>query len=83
MMDYSNEIIGVCTSWLHENDLKALKRSAFHRKAQCRSYGCHTGESMSAKWRSATGVRMWGAHGKTDYANPLKPVISPGGYWKY
>jgi len=83
MFDYSSQIMGVCTAWLHERDLKQLKRSAFNRKAECRSYGCHTGESMSAKWKSATRVKMWGAHGKTDYANPLKPVISPGGYWKY
>ena len=83
MFDYSNRISGASISYLHENELSGIKRSAFARGAECRSYGCHTGESMSAKWRSATGVRMWGAQGNTDYSNPLKPVISPGGYWKY
>jgi hypothetical protein len=83
MMDYSNHISGVSKAWLHERDLRNLKRSAFARDAECRSYGCHTGESMSAKWRAATGIRMWGAHGKTDYSNPLKPVVSPGGFWKF
>lgn len=83
MMDYSNGVMGASTAWLHENDLRGIKRSAIARDAECRSYGCHTGESMSAKWRTATGVRMWGAKGKTDYSNPLNPVVSPGGYWKY
>ena len=83
MFDYSNDISGASKSWLHERDLSKLKRSAFARDAQCRSYGCHTGESMSAKWRAATGIRLWGAFGKTDYSNPLKPVVSPGGYWKF
>ena len=83
MMDYSNDISGASRAWLHERDLRGIKRSAFHRDAKCRSYGCHTGESMSQRWKEATGVRMWGAVGKTTYENPLKPVISPGGYWKY
>ncbi len=83
MMDYSNIIMGASRAWLHEDELRAIRRSSFARGAECRSYGCHTGESMSAKWRSATGVRMWGAMGKTDYSDPTKPVISPGGYWKY
>jgi hypothetical protein len=82
MMDYSNDILGASTSWLHEKDLQDIQPSAFSGKAKCRSYGCKTGESMSAKWRAATGVRMWGAKGKTDYSNPLKPTLSPGGYWK-
>ncbi len=82
LMDYSNEIMGASTSWLHEKDLHKIHSSVFSRRAKCRSYGCKTGESMSAKWRAATGVRMWGAKGKTDYSNPLKPTLSPGGSWK-
>ena len=82
MMDYSNDIMGVSTSWLHEKDLPKIKSYVFSRTAKCRSYGCKTGESMSAAWRAATGVRMWGAKGKTDYSNPLKPTLSPGGYWR-
>ena len=51
------------------------------RKANCVSYGCNTGESMSKKWRQATGIKMRAAIGKTDYSNPLKPVVVPPGYW--
>jgi hypothetical protein len=83
MLDYSNNISGASKAWLHERDLGKLKRSSFARDAKCRSYGCHTGESMSARWRAATGVRLWGAFGKTVYSNPLKPIVSPGGYWKF
>ncbi len=82
MMDYSNDIMGASTAWLHEKDLQKIRPAVFSRRAKCRSYGCKTGESMSANWRAATGVRMWGAKGKTDYSNPLKPTLSPGGSWK-
>ena len=34
-----------------------------------KSWGCHTGESMSAKFKAATGQRMIGAIGRTDYSN--------------
>ena len=84
MFDYSNKVMGASKEWLHENDLKKIKRSAFAKNAYCRSFGCHTGESMSQKWRQATGVRMWGVVGKTDYSvSNTEAVISPGGYWKY
>jgi hypothetical protein len=86
MFDYSNHISGACRAWLHQDDLKRMKRSAFAKGAFCKSWGCHTGESMSAVWRSSTGTRMWGAKGKTDYS-PLKfdklPEITDGGYWKH
>lgn len=86
MFDYSNHISGTSRAWLHQDDLKKIKRSAFAKGAFCKSWGCHTGESMSAAFRSSTGVRMWGAKGKTDYS-PLKfdrlPEISDGGYWKH
>ena len=36
---------------------------------------------MAKKWRKAIGVKMRAAIGKTDYSNPLKPVIVPPGYW--
>ena len=84
LFDYSNAVMGASKEWLHEDDLKKLKRSAFSKDAYCRSFGCHTGESMSQKWRKATGLRMWGVVGKTDYAvSNTEAVISPGGYWKY
>ena len=85
MFDYSNIVSGASRAWLHEDELKRIKRKSFARGAYCKSWGCHTAESMSKKWKSATGVGMWGALGKTDYT-PLQddklPMISGGGYWK-
>lgn len=69
MFDYSNEIDSGSKSWLHEDDLKKIRRGIFTRDALIKSWGCHTGESMSKAWRKATGKRMIGAIGKTDYAN--------------
>ncbi|MFT5906461.1 MAG: hypothetical protein ACI9E1_002071 [Cryomorphaceae bacterium] len=68
LLDYSSEIIGACTAWLHEKDLYKIKRSVFAPNAICKSWGCHTGESMNVFWRAATGREIIGAHGKTDYA---------------
>jgi hypothetical protein len=84
MFDYSNAVMGASKEWLHETDLERIGRSAFAKNAYCRSFGCHTGESMSQKWHEATGVRMWGVVGKTDYSiSNTEALISPGGYWKY
>ena len=47
LIEYSNDIIGASTVYLHENDLKQIRRTSFNRKAICVSYGCNTGESMS------------------------------------
>jgi len=67
MLDYGNEIMAVCKAWIHENDLGRLRRGVFHRHAYCHSYGCHTGESMSRIWFRNLGIKLVGAHGKTDY----------------
>ena len=86
MFDYSNDIYGVSSSWLHERDLPKLRSSAFAKNAFCQSWGCHTGESMSAAWKKATGVKMIGAYGKTDYSDMhlrnWKPGLSPGAHWR-
>lgn len=68
MFDYSNEVDSASKSWLHEDELKRINRGIFTRDAFIKSWGCHTGESMSKKWKAATGKRMIGAIGKTDYA---------------
>ena len=85
LFDYSNHVMGASSVWLHENDLRKLNRSAFDRRAFCKSWGCHTGESMSAKWKSAVGVSLYGALGKTDYVptgNGQLPVLSTAaGVW--
>ena len=81
LFDYSNGIYGASPAWLHERDLEGLRGGLFTSHAFCKSWGCHTGESMSKAWRKATGQPMWGAYGKTDYSDPEKVVISPGGHW--
>lgn len=87
MFDYSSEILGASKAFLHQRDLNRLKSSAFAKEAQSKSWGCHTGESMSALWRKATGTKLWGAIGKTDYSdisiNRGIPQLSPGGRWSY
>lgn len=67
LLDYSNEIMGSSKAWIHENDLSRLRAAIFDKNAVCQSYGCHTGESMSAFWKRATGITLIGAKGKTDY----------------
>ncbi|MES2437653.1 MAG: hypothetical protein V4584_01215 [Verrucomicrobiota bacterium] len=67
MFDYSSDIMGASTAWLHERDLPRIKSSIFSGNAYCKSWGCHTGESMSAVWKRATGVALEGAKGPTSY----------------
>jgi hypothetical protein len=82
MFDYSNNIDSACKSWLHENDLKQINRRAFARGAYAKSWGCHTGESMSKKWFAATGVHMIGALGKTQFMMEELPILcSEDGRW--
>ncbi len=85
MFDYSNEIDSASKVWLHENELKKIHRGIFTKDAFVKSWGCHTGESMSKAWRSATGKRMIGAIGKTDYAyghlRGWVPALSAGSRW--
>jgi hypothetical protein len=82
LFDYSNEIDSASKVWLHENDLSQLKRGIFTNDAFVKSWGCHSGESMSKKFAQATGVKMWGATGKTQYQTDALPIISTaGGRW--
>jgi len=82
MFDYSNVLDSASKSWLHENDLKKIDRRVFARKAYVKSWGCHTGESMSQKWYTATGTRMIGAVGRTQFMMEELPILSsPGGKW--
>jgi hypothetical protein len=67
MFDYGNEIMAASTAWLHEHDLPRIKGSVFARNAYCKSWGCHTGESMSEAWKRNIGVPLEGAKGPTDY----------------
>ena len=90
MFDYSNNIDSCSKAWMHEDELTKLRRDLFTRDAYVKSWGCHTGESMSRKFDDATGMRMIGAIGKTTYTNRIEnrdgilngivPVLS-GGRW--
>lgn len=68
LLDYSADILGVSSAWLHESDLKKVSRRPFAPNAVCMSWGCHTGESMNKYWKRATGLTLIGAKGKTDYS---------------
>lgn len=83
MLDYSNEIDSGSKAFVHEDDLKRIHRGIFDRKPFVKSWGCHTGESMSAFWKRATGKRMIGAIGKTDYSTIVVPGAMPAvnGRW--
>lgn len=82
MFDYSNMIDSASKVWLHERDLGQINRGIFTSDALVRSWGCHTGESMSRKFRSATGTPMWGLTGKSQYmTNELPVAASVSGRW--
>jgi hypothetical protein len=84
MFDYSSNVDSASKSFLHQDQLAAINRNVFTRDAAVRSWGCHTGEMMSKKWRDATGTRMWGVVGKTQYMTDELPIIAPpGGKWAY
>ena len=74
MFDYSNQIDSASKAWLHQNELTRINKGLFTKDALVRSWGCHTGESMSGRWRSATGVPMWGLTGKSQYLTDELPV---------
>ena len=67
MFEYGNDVMAVSTAWLHERDLSRIKSSIFTRNAYCKSWGCHTGESMSAVWKRTIGIALEGANGPTSY----------------
>ena len=82
MFDYSSNLDSASKSWLHESDLSKIDRHIFARGVFAKSWGCHTGEEMSKKWYYATGTRMIGALGKTQFMMEELPVLcSPGGKW--
>lgn len=68
MLDYSNDVMAASRHWIHEDDIgKLLKREAFSPDADCRSYGCYTGLSMSAKWKKSMGIPLMGNTDTTRY----------------
>jgi hypothetical protein len=82
MFDYSSNVDSASKSFLHQSQFAGINRNVFARDAAIRSWGCHTGEMMSKKWREATGTRMWGVIGKTQYMSDELPVlVQPGAKW--
>jgi len=67
LLDYSSEVMAACVAWVHEKDLPRINSSVFSKNAYCKSWGCHTAESMSEKWKSATGCVLEAATGPTNY----------------
>ena len=67
LFDYGNEVMATSTAWLHERDIPRLKSSIFKANAYCKSWGCHTGASMSKAWKRHLGLPLEGANGKTVY----------------
>lgn len=81
MLDYGSAIMGACTAWLHERDLPKIHSSVFAKDAYCKSWGCHTAESMSKAWKSAIGLKLEGAMGKTDYTVVGQGQLPAGEGW--
>jgi hypothetical protein len=82
MFDYSSNVDSSAKSWLHEADFTKIDRRIFARGVYAKSWGCHTGEEMSKKWYSATGTRMIGALGKTQFMMEELPILtSQNGKW--
>lgn len=84
MLDYSNTIIGSSKQWIHERDLATLiSPLAFAPNAECISYGCYTGLSMSAYWKRAFGVPLIGNTNSTRYQPVGDGKLPVGaGAWK-
>jgi hypothetical protein len=81
MLDYGNLIMGACTAELHERDLGKIHSSIFASNAYCKSWGCHTAESMSGNWKSYLGIKLEGATGKTDYTLVGQGTLPTGEGW--
>lgn len=87
MFDYSNHVDSGALEplVLHVDDLENISGSSFTSDAECVSYGCHSGEEFSQRWRMIVGRPMIGAVGKTDYSDGGLPKLSEGkgGTWVY
>ena len=81
MLDYGSNIMAACTAWIHERDLPKIRSSVFAKDAYCKSWGCHTAESMSKVWKSKIGLKLEGAMGKTDYTVVGQGKLPVGEGW--
>jgi len=76
LFDYSNTIDTMSIAWLHVKDLRYIENNVFAKDANCKSWGCHSGEEYSQWWKSQFDVPMTGAIGKTDFAHGGLPQLS-------
>lgn len=81
MLDYGNDIMAASTAWLHERDLSKIRSSIFSKGSYCKSWGCHTAESMSGVWKSTFGIKLEGAKGPTDYTMVGRGQLPTGKGW--
>lgn len=81
MLDYSADLYSASTSYLHEVDLHRIHTRAFAQGAYIKSWGCYTGESMSAVFRSFTGQTMIGASGPTNYEALASGELPSAEHW--
>lgn len=79
MLDYGNEIMAVSMQWIHETDLEKIKPGIFQSDAECWSYGCYTGMSMSYWWNKLIGIPLWGNTKSTYYAPVSNGYLPEGG----
>ena len=64
--------------------MKQIQRGIFAKHAFVMSWGCHTAEEMSQRFRKITGVKMWGAIGRTQYNTDILPSLATSeGRWGY
>lgn len=83
MLDYSNYVMAASKAWMHEKDLATkINKDIFAPDAECWSYGCYTGRSMSKYWKEAFGVPMWGNTESTRY-QPVGEGKLPAGAGKW
>jgi hypothetical protein len=76
LFDYSNTIDTMSIAYLHVKDLRRIDSDDFARNAQCKSWGCHSGEMYSQWWKNEFDVALTGAIGKTDFSHGGLPVLS-------
>ena len=76
LFDYSNTIDTMSIAYLHVKDLRRIDSDDFSRHAQCKSWGCHSGEMYSQWWKNQFDVALTGAIGKTDFSHGGLPVLS-------
>lgn len=82
MLDYGNAILAVSTAWIHESELAQIDRNIFAPNADCWSFGCYTGMSMSYWWKQTLGIPLNGNLDSTQYG-PVSNGYLPKGNGKW